>query len=103
VGFDWSNDQGVVDKLVEEIGEFQRASTKKEQTEEIGDILFTMANIARRQGIELETALREANRKFYMRFNYMETVCKKRGVKIGELSFDEQNALWDEAKKHAEK
>jgi tetrapyrrole methylase family protein/MazG family protein len=103
VGFDWPDDQGVVDKLVEEIGEFQRASTRKEKTEEIGDILFTMANITRRQGIELETALREANQKFYKRFNYMEAACKKRGVKIGDLSFDEQNALWDEAKLHAEK
>ena len=99
VGFDWENDQGVVEKLVEEIGEFQRAATKKEKIEEIGDILFTMANIAGRQGIELEVALREANRKFYQRFIYMEAVCKKRGVKIGDLSFDEQNALWDEAKK----
>jgi tetrapyrrole methylase family protein/MazG family protein len=103
VGFDWKDDRGVVDKLLEEIGEFQRAATKKEKTEEIGDILFTMANIARRDGIELETALREANQKFYKRFNYMEEVCKKRGVKIGDLSFAEQNALWDEAKKHAEK
>ena len=99
VGFDWENDQGVIDKLAEEIGEFQRAATKKEKTEEIGDILFTMANIARRQGIELEVALREANQKFYKRFTYMEAVCKKRGVKIGDLAFDEQNALWDEAKK----
>ena len=101
VGFDWEDDRGVIDKLAEEIGEFQRAAGKKEKTEEIGDILFTMANIARRQGIELETALREANQKFYKRFNYMEVVCKKRGVKIGDLSFAEQNTLWDEAKKKA--
>jgi tetrapyrrole methylase family protein/MazG family protein len=103
VGFDWKDDSGVVDKLIEEIGEFQRAVTKKEKTEEIGDILFTMANIARRQGIALETALREANQKFYKRFSYMEAVCKKRGIKIGDLSFDEQNTLWDEAKKNMEK
>jgi tetrapyrrole methylase family protein/MazG family protein len=100
VGFDWENDQGVVEKLVEEIGEFQRAANKKEKIEEIGDILFTMANIAGRQGIELETALRQANQKFVKRFNYMEAACKKRGIKIGYLSFNEQNTLWDEAKKH---
>jgi tetrapyrrole methylase family protein/MazG family protein len=100
VGFDWENDQGVVEKLVEEIGEFQRAANKKEKIEEIGDILFTMANIAGRQGIELETALRQANQKFVKRFNYMEAACKKRGIKIGDLSFNEQNTLWDEAKKH---
>jgi tetrapyrrole methylase family protein/MazG family protein len=103
VGFDWESDQGVIDKLAEEIGEFQRAATAKEKADEFGDILFTMANIARRQGIELEVALREANQKFYKRFNYMEAVCKKRGVKIGDLSFEEQNALWDEAKKKTEK
>jgi len=103
VGFDWENEKWVVDKLVEEIGEFQRAATKKEKIEEIGDILFTMANIASRQGIELEVALREANQKFYKRFIYMETACKKRVIKIGDLSFDEQNALWDEAKKQVEK
>ena len=103
VGFDWENDQGVIEKLAEEVGELQRAKNGKEKTEEFGDIMFTMANIARRQGIELEVALREANQKFYNRFTYMEVVCKKRGVKIGDLSFKEQNDLWDEAKKKAEK
>ena len=103
VGFDWENDQGVIEKLAEEVGEFQRATTEKEKAQEFGDLLFTMANIARRQGIELEVALREANQKFYKRFSYMEEICKKRGVKIGDLSFDEQNSLWDEAKKKAKK
>ncbi len=101
VGFDWENDEAVIEKLAEEIKEFQRAVTEKEKTDEFGDLLFTMVNIARRQGIELEIALRAANKKFYRRFNYMEEVCKKRGVKIGDLSFDAQNKLWDEAKKKA--
>ena len=99
VGFDWDDDRDVIEKLAEEVGEFQRAATEKEKADEFGDILFTLANIARRQGIKLETALREANRKFYNRFSYMEAVCLKRGVKLGDLSFREQNALWDEAKK----
>ena len=103
VGFDWENDQGVIEKLAEEVGEFQRAGTGKEKADEFGDIMFTMANIARRQGIELEVALREANQKFYKRFTYMEEVCKKRGIKLGDLSFNEQNALWDEAKTKTEK
>ncbi|MDD5289084.1 MAG: nucleoside triphosphate pyrophosphohydrolase, partial [Dehalococcoidales bacterium] len=80
-------------------GEFQRATTEKKKADEFGDFLFTLANIARRQGIELEVALRAANQKFYRRFSYMEAVCLKRGVKLGDLSFGEQNALWDEAKK----
>jgi tetrapyrrole methylase family protein/MazG family protein len=50
-------------------------------------------------GIDLEAALREANRRFYERFTYMEEVCRKRGVNFGQLSFDEQNILWEEAKK----
>ena len=102
VGFDWDDDRDVIEKLAEEVSEFQRAATPKEKADEFGDILFTLANIARRQGIELETALREANQKFYKRFSYMEAVCKKRGVKISDLAFKEQNALWDEAKKKAD-
>jgi tetrapyrrole methylase family protein/MazG family protein len=91
----------VIEKLAEEVAEFKQAKSASEKNEEFGDIMFTMANIARRQGIELEVALREANQKFYNRFTYMETVCLKRGVKIGDLSFKEQNDLWDEAKKKA--
>ena len=103
VGFDWENDEGVLEKLAEEVAEFKQAKSAPEKAEEFGDIMFTMANIARRQGIELEIALREANQKFYNRFTYMEAACKKRGVKIGDMSFKEQNALWDEAKKKAPK
>jgi tetrapyrrole methylase family protein/MazG family protein len=103
VGFDWENDQGVIEKLAEEVAEFKQAKSAPEKNEEFGDIMFTMANIARRQGIELEVALREANQKFYNRFTYMEAACLKRGVKIGDLSFKEQNDLWVEAKKKAAK
>jgi len=69
---------------------------------EFGDLLFTLANIARRLGVDLEAALRQANRRFYHRFCYMEQVCRQRGVSLSELSFDEQNALWEEAKRKAE-
>jgi len=65
-------------------------------------LLFTLANIARRLGVDLEAALREANRKFYRRFSYMEEVCRQRGLNLGELSFDEQNTLWEEAKREVE-
>lgn len=103
VGFDWENDQGVIEKLAEEVEEFQHAVDEREKAQEFGDLLFTLANIARRQGVELEVALRETNRKFCHRFSYMEAVCRQRGVKIGGLSFAEQNALWEEAKKKAGK
>ena len=103
LGFDWEDIDGVIDKLAEEVGEFNRADSLEQREQEFGDLLFTLANIARRLGIDLEAALREANRRFYKRFTYMEEVCRQRGVNFGELSFDEQNALWEEAKKNIQK
>ncbi len=99
VGFDWENIEGVIDKLAEEVGEFKQADTEESKAQEFGDILFTLVNVARRLGIDSEAALREANKKFYRRFTYMEKVCRQRGVNIGGLSFTEQNALWEEAKR----
>ncbi len=102
VGFDWEDIDGVIDKLAEEVGEFKRADSQQRRTEEFGDILFTLANIARRLEIDLEATLRQTNQRFYRRFSYMEEVCRQRGVNLRELSFDEQNALWREAKKKVE-
>jgi tetrapyrrole methylase family protein/MazG family protein len=102
VGFDWEDVDGVIEKLAEEVGEFKQAETEEEKAEEFGDLLFTLANIGRRMGIDLEAALRQANRRFYERFTYMEDACRRRGVNLGDLSFDEQNTLWEEAKKRAE-
>jgi len=103
VGFDWKDIDGVIDKLTEEVGEFKQADTEKQRGREFGDLLFTLVNIARRLGVDSETALREANQRFYRRFAYMEKVCRQRGVNFAGLSFDEQNALWGEAKKKAQK
>lgn len=99
IGFDWPRDEGVVDKLCEEVAEFRKSDGQEAKAEEMGDILFTLANYARRQGIDLESALREANRKFYKRFAHMEGLCRKRGLDLSKMSLDEQNKLWDEAKK----
>ena len=99
VGFDWKDVNGVVEKLGEEIEELKKAEGQKQKAQEFGDVLFTLVNIARRLGVNSEAVLREANRKFVKRFAYMEEVCCKRGVKIGDLSFDEQNKLWEEAKR----
>jgi len=99
VGFDWENLDGVIEKLCEEIEELRRAASQEQKAQEFGDLLFTLVNIARRMGVNSETALREANRKFVRRFACMEEICRKRGVKLGDLSFDEQNALWEEAKR----
>jgi tetrapyrrole methylase family protein/MazG family protein len=101
LGFDWEDIEGVIDKLAEEVGEFKE-STGEARAEEFGDLLFTLVNIARRMGVDSESALREANRKFYRRFSKMEELCRQRGLNFADLSFDEQNALWEEVKKKVE-
>ncbi len=98
-GFDWKDIQGVVDKVVEEVQEFRQAGSAQDKSDEFGDMLFTLVNFARRQGIDSENALRQANARFFRRFTYMEKLCRARGLKFPDLSFDEQNRLWDEAKK----
>lgn len=103
VGFDWDDDEGVIDKLAEEVAEFRQAENKEQQAAEFGDLLFTLVNIARRQGIDLEAALRQSNRKFYRRFACMEGFCRQRGLDFAKLSFDKQNKLWEEAKKAVRK
>ena len=102
VGFDWEDIDGIIDKLAEEVREFQKADSHEERAQEFGDLLFTLVNIARRQGVDSEAALREANRRFFRRFAFMEELCRQRGLNFGELSFDEQNALWEEAKRGVE-
>jgi tetrapyrrole methylase family protein/MazG family protein len=101
VGFDWEDIEGVIDKLAEEVGEFKE-STGGQKAQEFGDLLFTLVNIARRLGVDSEAALREANKKFYRRFTCMEELCRQRGINFADLSFDEQNTLWEEAKKKVE-
>jgi tetrapyrrole methylase family protein / MazG family protein len=98
-GFDWENIDGVIEKLSEEVKEFKQSETLAEKNDEFGDIFFTLVNIARRMGIDPEASLRQANRKFYERFSYMEKLCRERGLALGKLSFADQNALWDEAKR----
>lgn len=99
IGFDWENIDGVIDKLAEEVAELKQAASQAEKEWEFGDLLFTLVNVARRLGVDSETALREANQRFYRRFARMETVCRERGINLGDLSFEEQNALWEDAKK----
>ncbi len=99
VGFDWPDISGVIDKLVEEVKEYREARNKEEKEQEYGDLLFTLANIARRESVDPETALRGANARFYRRFTRMEELCRERGTSFDKLSFDEQNALWEEAKR----
>ena len=99
VGFEWENIEGVIDKLIEEAREIKEADSREEKAREFGDLLFTLVNFARWQGIDSEAALREANHKFYRRFSSMGERCRQRGRELQELSFEEWNELWDEAKK----
>ncbi|MBI2860269.1 MAG: nucleoside triphosphate pyrophosphohydrolase [Chloroflexi bacterium] len=98
-GFDWESIEGVFEKLVEEIKELEQAGDQQQQEQEFGDLLFTMVNVSRRMGIDAESALRQASRRFLQRFRHMEEACRQRGIDIGALSLAEQDALWDEAKK----
>lgn len=98
IGFDWKEYEGILDKLTEEIREVKEATTRQEKIREFGDVLFALVNAARWQGVDLEEALRLANERFSHRFRYMEEACRKRGISLRDLSFEEQNALWDEAK-----
>jgi tetrapyrrole methylase family protein/MazG family protein len=100
IGFDWEEIDGIIEKLTEEISEFKRADSQQRKAQEFGDLLFTLANIARHLGIDSETALREANQRFYRRFTAMEEACRQRGLNLRELHFAEQNALWEEAKRN---
>jgi len=99
MGFDWEDIDGVIDKLSEEVAEFKKAESDEQKQQEFGDLLFTLVNIARRLGIDSEVILREANRKFYRRFSKMEELCRQRDLTFSQMTFDEQNALWEEAKK----
>jgi tetrapyrrole methylase family protein/MazG family protein len=103
VGFEWENVEGVIDKLIEEVKEIKEAGSREEKAREFGDLLFTLVNYARWQGIDAEAALREANRKFYRRFARMEELCRQRGKELEKLSLKEWDELWEEAKKGLDK
>jgi tetrapyrrole methylase family protein/MazG family protein len=100
VGFDWSSVSGVADKVREELSELESAATRERQEAELGDLLFAVANWARWLGVEPETALRKANARFAQRFRWLERSARERGFDMAELSIDELEALWQEAKEN---
>jgi tetrapyrrole methylase family protein/MazG family protein len=99
VGFEWPDLKGVIDKIQEEIGEIKDAKTKEEKSDEIGDLLFTLVNYSRWEGIDPETALREANRKFYRRFTKVEEMAHEQGKELQKLTLKEWDDLWEEVKR----
>jgi ATP diphosphatase len=102
VGFDWNDARLVLEKIREETGEIEDALASKDQTnieEEIGDLLFVVANLARHLSVNPEDALRKANLKFIRRFNYIENNMKKLGKDIKDANLEEMERFWNEARK----
>jgi len=101
VGFEWARVADVVTKIEEEVAEVRRAVESEGASrteEEVGDLLFSIANLARRLGVEPESALRKANEKFSARFEAMEMALEERGRSVHDSSLDEMDAEWDRVK-----
>jgi nucleoside triphosphate diphosphatase len=98
VGFDWPDAAAVRHKVAEELGELEAAEGDA-VAEELGDVLFSVANLSRHLKVDPEEALRAANRKFEQRFRRMEALAAERGLVLGSLSPDSWEELWTEAKK----
>ncbi|MFZ2096475.1 MAG: nucleoside triphosphate pyrophosphohydrolase [Anaerolineales bacterium] len=98
VGFDWPDTHGVVDKINEECVELLNAQDLASRSDELGDLLFAVINLARHYEIDAESALRETNSKFRKRFAHIEQSARAMGKTINDLSLDEMENLWQEAK-----
>lgn len=98
VGFDWPVVDGVLEKVAEEVQEIKAAKNNEELAEEIGDLFFVLVNLARWKKIDAESALRETNLKFKTRFAHIEQTAKKQARELTEMTLEEMDALWDEAK-----
>jgi tetrapyrrole methylase family protein/MazG family protein len=101
VGFDWRNTDDVFEKLDEELAEVHEAIRSGDQTsihDEIGDLLFTIANIARKLNVNPEEALQSTNRKFTRRFESMERTVRAKDRNLDQLTLEELDGLWEKAK-----
>jgi MazG family protein len=101
VGFDWPDNPSVVAKLDEEVAELKEALGAQDRDalyEELGDLLFVAVNVARVLGLDPESALKAANRKFRRRFRHVEDRLRESGRRPGDSTLQEMDALWEEAK-----
>jgi len=98
VGFDWDKPEDAYHKIEEEWNELKEAQTAVHKEEEFGDFLFALINWGRLSGINADDALERTNQKFYIRFRKMEELAEIEGKSVSELSFDEQEALYQRAK-----
>ncbi|MBI5951587.1 MAG: nucleoside triphosphate pyrophosphohydrolase [Chloroflexi bacterium] len=99
VGFDWPEVGGVLDKVREEIEEVKNAQNLEEVTSELGDLFFVLVNLARWRKVDAESALRGTNLKFKKRFGFVEQGAKKQGRNLSDMTLEEMDAFWNEAKK----
>ena len=102
VGFDWDKPEQIWDKIQEEVIELKNEISNHDKSKiesELGDVMFSIINASRLYGIDPEAALEKTNRKFIKRFNYLETHTMKKGISLHDMSLDEMNVIWEEAKK----
>ena len=106
VGFDWKKKEDVWEKVKEELGELEeemRQGNTEEMEEEFGDFMFAVINAARLYGINPENALEKTNRKFLRRFSYVEDQANRMGRKLSDMTLEEMDGYWEEAKKEENK
>lgn len=102
IGFDWAHKEEVWNKVKEEIFEFEQEiknANPQQMEEEFGDMLFAMINAARLYGINPENALENTNKKFIKRFSYIEDKANENGKKLNEMTLEEMDFYWEEAKR----
>lgn len=102
VGFDWKNKEDVWDKVREELGELEVELKKEDEdksTRELGDFIFSIINAARLYHLNPDNALEFTNQKFIGRFGYVESKCKEMGKDLKDVTLEEMDKFWNEAKK----
>ena len=102
VGFDWDDATGALDKIREETDELEEAMVGKDPeavADELGDVLFSVVNVARFADVDAEEALTGATDKFYRRFALVEQMAKERGMDMKTAGIEELDKLWNEAKR----
>ena len=98
MGFDWPDISGVWEKVEEEIQEIRSASDAESLFAEVGDLLFAVVNLSRWLDVDGESALRQTNKRFSKRFNHIESAARRQGRSLADMTLQEMDAFWDEAK-----
>jgi MazG family protein len=99
VGFDWPDAEGSLQKVKEEIKELEQVETGEKLAEELGDLLFSVVNFARKSKLDAEELLQAATRKFSERFRKMEALAEARGLNFASLTLAEMDQLWEQVKR----